>query len=83
MLSEAAKRAGSEDGLEAVVDTAQELQLQLGEIASAGESRATPALEALGLVAADLQAMEPEAAWRAVVEEIQKIPNVADKAIGR
>ena len=24
--------------------------------------------------------MEPEAAWRRVVEEIQKIPNVADRA---
>ena len=27
-------RAGSEDGMEAIVDTAQELQLQLGELAA-------------------------------------------------
>ena len=81
VLAEAAKRAGSEDGLEAVVDSAQELQLQLGEIALAGKSRATPALEELGLQAEKLQAMEPEAAFRAVVNELQKIPNVADRAI--
>ena len=81
ILAEAAKRAGSEDGLEAVVDSAQELQLQLGEIALAGKSRASPALKELGFVAADLQAQSPEAAFRAVVEELQKIPNVADRAI--
>ena len=81
ILAEAAKRAGSEDGLEAIVDSAQELQLQLGEIALAGESRATPALEKLGLVAAELQAQSPEAAFRAVVEQLQKIPNVANRAI--
>ena len=40
VLAEAATRAGSEDGLEAVVDSAQELQLQLGEIALTGNSRA-------------------------------------------
>ena len=80
-LAEVAVRAGSEDGLEAIVDTSQELQLQLGEIALAGNSRALPALQALGLSAQELQAMEPEAAWRAVVEEIQKIPNVANRAI--
>ena len=80
-LAEVAVRAGSEDGLEAVVDTSQELQLQLGEVALAGNSRALPALKALGLSAQELQAMKPEAAWRAVVEEIQKIPNVADRAI--
>ena len=81
VLSEAAKRAGSEDGLEGIVDTAQELQLQLGEIALAGDSRAGPALRSLGLEAVELQKLEPEAAWRAVVEAIQEIPNVADKAI--
>ena len=81
LLSEAAKRAGSEDGLEAVVDTAQELQLQLGELALTGAARAEDALASLGLQAEKLQAMEPEAAWRAVVAEIQKIPNVADRAI--
>ena len=52
VLSETATRAGSEDGLEGIVDTAQELQLQLGEIALAGKSRAQPALESLGLSAA-------------------------------
>ena len=80
-LGEAAKRAGSEDGMEAIVDTAQELQLQLGELALTGAARAEEALASLGLQAQELQAMKPEAAWRAVVEEIQKIPNVADRAI--
>ena len=80
VLGEAAKRAGSEDGLEAIVDTSQELQLQLGELALTGTTRAIDAFDALGLQAQELQAMEPEAAWRHVVEEIQKIPNVADRA---
>ena len=51
VLAEAAVRAGSEDGLEAVVDSSQELQLQLGEVAKTGNSRALPALIALGLQA--------------------------------
>ena len=81
LLGEAARRAGSADGLEAIVDSSQELQLQLGEIALTGTARAVPALESLGLVAAELQAMEPEAAFRAILEAIQEIPNVADRAI--
>ena len=81
LLAEAAKRAGSEDGLEAIVDSSQELQLQLGELALTGNARAVEALESLGLAASKLQAMEPEAAFRAVVAELQKIPNVADRAI--
>ena len=80
LLARAAERAGSEDGLEGIVDTSQELQLQLGELALTGSGRAKEALESLGLVAADLQAMQPEEAWRLVVEEIQRIPNAADKA---
>ena len=80
-LAEAANRAGSEDGLEGVTDTAQELQLQLGELATTGGGRAKDALDGLGLSAQALQDMEPEAAWRAVVAEIQKIPNVANRAI--
>ena len=36
ILAEAAKRAGSEDGLEGITDSAQELQLQLGELALVG-----------------------------------------------
>ena len=80
MLAEAAKRAGSEDGLEAVVDASQELQLELGLIAAEGDSRALPFLERLGLKAEELRAMEPEAAFRAVVEQLQRIPNVADRA---
>ena len=55
VLAEAAVRAGSEDGLEAVVDSSQELQLQLGEVAKTGNSRALPALIALGLQAEKLQ----------------------------
>ena len=81
LLAEAAQRAGSEDGLEAVVDSAQELQLQLGEIALVGSGRAVDALNALGLEAEKLKEMEPEAAFRAVVDAIQDIPNVADRAI--
>ena len=81
VLAEAAKRAGSEDGLEAIVDASQELQLELGLIAAEGDSRALPFLERLGLKAQELQALEPEAAFRAVVEQLQQIPNVADRAV--
>ena len=81
VLAEAAKRAGSEDGLEGVVDSAQELQLQLGELFLTGSARAEAALLSLGLVAAELQTQTPEAAFRAVLFELQQIPNVANRAI--
>ena len=80
VLAEVARRAGSEDPLEAIVDTSQELQLQLGEIAETGTSRALPALQALGLEAEALQRMSPEDAWRRVVEALQQVPNAARKA---
>ena len=81
VLAEAATRAGSEDGLEAVVDSSQELQLQLGELAATGKGRALDALTSLGLVWEDLKEQSPEEAFRNVLAEIQKIPNVADRAI--
>lgn len=81
VLAEAATRAGSEDGLEAIVDASQELQLQLGELALTGNARAVPALNALGLSSEKLQGMLPEEALRSVIAEIQKIPNVANRAI--
>ena len=81
VLAEAATRAGSEDGLEGVVDSAQELQLQLGELALTGAARAEDALLSLGLVSEKLQTQTPEEAFRAVLEELQKIPNVANRAI--
>ena len=80
LLAEAAKRAGSEDGLEGVVDTSQELQLQLGEIAILGSGRAKDALNALGLSAQELNDLEPEAAWRRTVEAIQQVPDVTARA---
>ena len=80
-LAEAAERAGSEDGLEGVVDSAQELQLQLGEIALTGAARASDALESLGLVWQNLKEQSPEEAFRNVLKALQKIPNVADRAI--
>lgn len=80
-LTEVAKRTGSEDGLEGVTDTIQELQLQLGEIEESGKSRALPFLEKLNLNWEDLIKMSPEDAWRKTVEEIQKIPNVAQRAV--
>ena len=81
LLTEAANRAGSEDGLEGITDSAQELQLQLGEIALTGKGRALEAFQALGLSWMDLQAASPEEAFRTVLAEIQKIPNVANRAI--
>ena len=40
ILGEAAERVGSKDGLEAITDSVQELQLQLGELALIGTARA-------------------------------------------
>ena len=80
ILAEAAKRAGSEDGLEGVTDSSQELQLQLGELAILGSGRAKEALEALGLSAKELNDLEPEAAWRRTVEAIQQVPDVTARA---
>ena len=81
ILAEAATRAGSEDGLEAIVDSAQELQLQLGELALIGSARAEDALLSLGLVWEDLKKQSPEEAFRNVLAAIQGIPNIADRAI--
>ena len=55
--------------------------MQLGELALTGATRAEDALYSLGLVAEDLQKQTPEAAFRAVLFELQKIPNVANRAI--
>ena len=81
VLGEAAVRAGSDDGLEAITDSAQELQLQLGELALTGAARAEEAFLSLGLSWEKLREQSPEEAFRAVLAEIQKIPNVADRAV--
>ena len=80
-LTEAAKRAGSEDGLEGVTDSAQELQLQLGELALTGKGRALEAFQALGLSWEELRLQSPEEAFRNVLAALQEIPNKADRAI--
>ena len=81
VLAEAAVRAGSDDGLEAITDSAQELQLQLGELALTGAARAEEAFLSLGLSWEKLREQSPEEAFRAVLAEIQKIPNTADRAV--
>ena len=80
VLAETATRAGSDDGLEAITEAAQELQLQLGELALTGKGRALEALESLGLSWETLREQSPEEALRNVLAEIQKVPNIADRA---
>ena len=58
-LTEAAKRAGSEDGLEGVTDAAQELQLRLAEAATMGSGAAVDALDSLGLIGGGSHRGEP------------------------
>ena len=52
MLTKAANRLGSEDGLEGVTDGAQELQLRLAEAVQDGTGPAVAAFEKLGLSSA-------------------------------
>ena len=77
-LIQVSARLGSEDPYEGVVDSLQELRLQLGELALTGEGRAKTALEELGLEFDDLAAKSPV---EAMLEIIQTLQNVEDQTL--
>ena len=79
ILAEAAKRAGSEDGLDGVTDSSQELQLRLAEVVQDGTGPAAAAFEKLGLSAQDLIDKSPEESFLATVDALQKVTNEADR----
>ena len=79
LLAAAAERAGSEDGLEGVTDSAQELQLRLAEVVQDGTGPAKEAFEKLGLSAQDLIDKSPEDMLLAVVAALQNVTNEADR----
>ena len=79
VLSEAAKRLGSEDGLDGVTDSSQELQLRLAEAVQDGTGPAVAAFEKLGLSSEELIKKSPEESFLAVITALQGVNNEADK----
>ena len=79
VLAESAKRAGSEDGLEGVTDSSQELQLRLAELVQDGTGPAGAAFDKLGLSGQDLIDKSPEEAFLATVTALQGVTSAADK----
>ena len=79
LLAKAAEVAGSEDGLEGVTDSAQELQLRLAEVVQDGTGPAVEAFKKLGLSAEDLIDKSPEESFLAVVAALQQVTNEADR----
>ena len=78
-LSKAAVRLGSEDGLEGVADSVQELQLRLAEAVQDGTGPAVAAFDKLGLSSLDLINASPEESFLAVITALQGLNNQADK----
>ena len=79
VLSKAANRLGSEDGLDGVTDSAQELQLRLAEASQDASGPAVAAFEKLGLSSADLIAASPEESFLAVITALQGVSNESDR----
>ena len=79
VLSKAANVLGSEDGLDGVTDSAQELQLRLAEASQDASGPAVAAFEKLGLSSADLIAASPEDSFLQVITALQGVTNASDK----
>ena len=79
LLAKAAEVAGSEDGLEGVTDSAQELQLRLAEVVQDGTGPAAEAFRKLGISAQDLIDKSPEDMLLTVVAALQNVTNEADR----
>ena len=79
VLSKAANVLGSEDGLDGVTDSAQELQLRLAEASQDASGPAVAAFKKLGLSSADLIAASPEDSFLQVITALQGVSNASDK----
>ena len=79
LLAKAAEVAGSEDGLEGVTDSAQELQLRLAEVVQDGTGPAAEAFRKLGISAQDLIDKSPEDMLLTVLAALQNVTNEADR----
>ena len=79
LLAAAAEKAGSEDGMEGVTDSAQELQLRLAEVVQDGTGPAKEAFEKLGISAQDLIDKSPEDMLLTVLAALQNVTNEADR----
>ena len=71
VLTKAAERLGSEDGLEGVTDASQELQLRLAEVVQDGTGPAVAAFEKLGLSSEELINKSPEESLLATITALQ------------
>ena len=78
VLRNVAEKLGSEDGLEGVTDSAQELSLRLQEVTKDG-FRTDEALHQIGLTSEDLRTKTPTEALYAVIEGLQGIENQQQK----
>ena len=79
VLSRAATELGSQDGLDGVADSSQELQLRLAEVVQDGTGPAVAAFQKLGLSAEELVAKSPEQSFRDTVTALQAVNNEADR----
>ena len=79
VLRIAAERLGSEDGLEGVTDSVQELQLRLAEAVQDGTGPAVAAFDKLGLSSEDLINKSPEESFIAVITALQNMESEAGK----
>ena len=79
VLTIAANKLGSEDGLDGVTDGAQELGLRLAEAATDGTGVAVAAFEKLGLSQEELIAKSPEEAFLDVITALQGVEDASVK----
>ena len=79
VLSKAANVLGSEDGLDGVTDSAQELQLRLAEASQDASGPAVEAFAKLGLSSAALIEASPEDSFLQVITALQGVTNASDK----
>ena len=79
VLTIAANKLGSEDGLDGVTDGAQELGLRLAEAATDGTGVAVAAFEKLGLSQEELIAKSPEQAFLDVITALQGVEDASVK----
>ena len=79
VLTRAANALGSQDGLEAVTDGAQELQLRLAEAVQDGTGPAVAAFEKLGIATQELIEKSPEQSFLDVITALQGVTNAADR----
>lgn len=78
-LRKVAERVGSEDGLEGITDSAQELGIRLNDMAIGGAKDAAAALEELGLSQEELRKKSPKDAMLELFAALQTVENQSER----